>query len=220
MSLKVVASLLTVGCLLNRRTTSQLAVVNNSALLSPSRPEALYVFKKQVRIPDTTPYEGRLFSRFLARFPFLLEVHYWLLTYWVYQIARAMQALTMGDGTRALSQRHGEWLVELERVLSLDIELPLQHFVMARPALLWFFNKVGREVLACLCSQADLTTDVPHSDVRYGPHPSHSNFLCILVLCLPTGRFSAHQTDSCALQLLGLCHLHDLAMYASPPAPL
>jgi len=77
----------------------------------------------------------------MARFPFLLEVHYWLLTYWVYQIARAMQALSMGSGTREVSQRHGEFIVWLEQVLHLDMELPLQAFVLARPSLLWFFNK-------------------------------------------------------------------------------
>jgi len=48
----------------------------------------------------------------------------------------------MGSGTRALSQRHGEFIVWLEQLLYLDIELPLQHFILVRPDLLWFFNKV------------------------------------------------------------------------------
>jgi hypothetical protein len=72
-----------------------------------------------------------------------MEVWYWLLTYWVYQIARATQALTMGAGTWELSKTHSVWLVNIERYLHIDVELPLQHFVMARPNLLWIFNKVG-----------------------------------------------------------------------------
>lgn len=71
-----------------------------------------------------------------------MEVWYWLLTYWVYQIARAAQALTMGKGTWEISKGHGEMIVWLEKMFWLDIEIPLQGFVMARPHLLWFFNKV------------------------------------------------------------------------------
>jgi len=71
----VVAGLLTLGCLLNRRKTSELQKVAQSPL--PSRPTHLGFYKYNIRIPDTTPYEGRLVSRFLARFPFLMEVWYW-----------------------------------------------------------------------------------------------------------------------------------------------
>ena len=137
----VVSSLLTAGCLFNRRTSSQLRVLNTQTVL-PARQTHLSFFKWSVRVPDTTVYAGRLTSRFLARFPFLMEVWYWLLTYWIYQISRAMQALTMGEETWAISQRHAELIIWLERIMFLDVELPLQHFVMARPALLYCFNKI------------------------------------------------------------------------------
>ena len=68
---------------------------------------------------------------------------YWLLLYWVYQLARAAQAVSMGPGTRELSQQHGESLVRLEQALWIDVELPLQRLILPRPALLWFSNKVG-----------------------------------------------------------------------------
>lgn len=83
----------------------------------------------------------RLTSRFLAMFPFLMEVWYWLLTYWVYQIARACQALTMGANTRSISERHARQIISIQRWLHIDVELALQHFVMKREWLLIFFNK-------------------------------------------------------------------------------
>jgi len=140
----LVASLLTLGCLLNRRTSSTLRMLRSPAAFSqlPVHPTTMNTFfGVTVRVPDTAKYGGRLISRFLARFPFLMEVWYWLLTYWVYQIARAMQALTMGSGTREIAQRHAEIIVALERVLHIDVELALQHYVIAHPALLYFFNK-------------------------------------------------------------------------------
>ena len=59
----------------------------------------------------------------------------------MYQIARAMQALTMGSSTRETSERHGRQILALEKWLYIDIELGLQKLVMRSEGLLWFFNK-------------------------------------------------------------------------------
>jgi hypothetical protein len=77
----VVASLLTAGCLLNRRTSSQLKAAG--AASPPTSATHLHFFKWNVAVPDNTRFRGSLISRFLAHFPFLMEVWYWLLTYWV-----------------------------------------------------------------------------------------------------------------------------------------
>ena len=92
-----------------------------------------------------------------------MEVWYWLLTYWVYQIARATQALTMGKGTWEISKSHGESIVAIEKLFWLDMEVPLQAFVLARPNLLWFFNKVR----LCLCPPL-------HSSYRSWQYPTNN----------------------------------------------
>lgn len=40
-------------------------------------------WKRTVRSPNTQIYQDRLLSRVLRRFPFLVEVWYWALIYWV-----------------------------------------------------------------------------------------------------------------------------------------
>lgn len=40
-------------------------------------------WKKEVWSPDTKVFEDRLLSRVLQAFPFLVEVWYWALIYWV-----------------------------------------------------------------------------------------------------------------------------------------
>ena len=35
---------------------------------------------KMLRIPENSVFRGRLFSRFLNMFPFVMEIWYWLLT--------------------------------------------------------------------------------------------------------------------------------------------
>lgn len=172
----MVASLLTAGCLLNRRRPADIVLANNLADSSPDRVaenggwnwrEMRFLFWT-MRVPDNAKFRMNLTSRFLAMFPFLMEVWYWLLTYvfywqrstesladyryWVYQIARACQALTMGDSTRELSERHARQIIAIERFFHIDIELGLQRIVMNHQWLLTFFNKY-----VCFASSLSLT---------------------------------------------------------------
>ncbi|KAI5453982.1 hypothetical protein NCC49_004975 [Naganishia albida] len=138
----LVAGLLTAGCLINHRPGRLQNIVHASKLLSQARPDYLPTFfKKQVPVPNTERFRRNITSRFLAYFPFLLEVWYWLLTYWVYQIARALQALSMGDNTRSLSEAHARTILAIESALGLDIEKALQELVMKSDMILIFFNK-------------------------------------------------------------------------------
>lgn len=61
---------------------------------SPLQPEHLdstwrrreinvFGFKRSVRTPNTQPFRNRLLSQLLFRLPFLAEVWYWALIYWV-----------------------------------------------------------------------------------------------------------------------------------------
>lgn len=61
--------------------------------------------------------------------------------YWVYQIARALQAVSMGDNTRALSEAHARTILVIEKALAIDIEKALQELVMKSEFVLVFFNK-------------------------------------------------------------------------------
>lgn len=145
----LVASLLTAGCLFNRRKPADIVLANNLADSSPDRvaENGGWNWKEMrfliwtMRVPDNAKFRMNLTSRFLAMFPFLMEVWYWLLTYWVYQIARACQALTMGEYTRELSEVHSRQILALEQFLHIDVELGLQRFVLQRAWLLTFFNK-------------------------------------------------------------------------------
>lgn len=99
---KQVASLLTIGCLINRRTTTQLKIIQRAQI--PSRPERLSFFKWPIRIPDTTPFEGRLITRFLARWVMYLSPLY-SLVYFVHWTASGCICL-LGAGGLAFMQIH------------------------------------------------------------------------------------------------------------------
>ncbi|KAF7712212.1 Uncharacterized protein PECH_003955 [Penicillium ucsense] len=73
-------------------------------------------------------------SRVLRKFPFILEIWYWLLIYWVYQGARAVSArlIAGNDATFANAERHAIQLLHLEHILNIDIELSIQQAILTK----------------------------------------------------------------------------------------
>jgi len=71
-----------------------------------------------------------------------VEVWYWLLVYWTYQLGRAFTAVTLQDNTLAVSREHALWLIRLEQRLEIFVEPQVQGYVLARPALLAALNRI------------------------------------------------------------------------------
>ena len=147
----VVISLLAAGVVFNRRHLSAVSRAH-PFLLSPAvtptphtRHPSLRFFKPR----DTSRFSNNWISTALYRFPFILEVFYWGLTYWVYQIARAISAaLFIDDGTVEISRRHAIQLLEFERRIGLQWENIVQDTVMQHAwtitALNWYVESLGR----------------------------------------------------------------------------
>ncbi|KAK7044753.1 PAP2 superfamily-domain-containing protein [Favolaschia claudopus] len=143
----IVLSILTAGVVLNRRRDHDAS----SPLSSSSEPllatgDSLFrdreVFGRTVRSRNTAVWRNTRVSRFLRRFPFLVEVWYWLLVYWTYQLARAFTAVTLKDDTLAVSREHALSLIHLEQKLGVFVEPAVQGYVLARPALLGALNRI------------------------------------------------------------------------------
>ncbi|KUJ07445.1 uncharacterized protein LY89DRAFT_354453 [Mollisia scopiformis] len=88
--------------------------------------------------PDTRQFHNNIPSRILRKFPFLLEIWYWALTYWPYQLARARTAVWINsDPDRkaaifAQAERNAIRVLRIEEWLSINIEHGLQHFILTR----------------------------------------------------------------------------------------
>ncbi|KAJ7778265.1 PAP2 superfamily-domain-containing protein [Mycena metata] len=144
----VVLIILTAGVVLNRRRGKD----DGYAPLSPSAEPLLstadsayhnrVVFGRTVRSRNTAVWRNTHVSRALRRFPFLVEVWYWLLVYWTYQLGRAFTAVTLQDNTLAVSREHALSLIHLEQKLNIFIEPAVQGYVIARPTLLGALNRI------------------------------------------------------------------------------
>ncbi|KAL1898672.1 hypothetical protein Cpir12675_001779 [Ceratocystis pirilliformis] len=75
-----------------------------------------------------------LLGRFFNKFPFLIEIWYWNLSYWVYQLLRAISA-RMIAGNQAIFERaqgHALQVLRAEQYLGIAIEQPFQQYVLTQ----------------------------------------------------------------------------------------
>ncbi|OBS21343.1 hypothetical protein FPOA_07681 [Fusarium poae] len=99
-------------------------------------------YKRIVSTPNTQVFEDRLLSRLLKKLPFLVECWYWFLIYFVYQVGRAITALTLDEGTVDVARRHALQIIHLEQRLHIFWEVDFQKWFLARPTILHWINRI------------------------------------------------------------------------------
>ncbi|KAF4994927.1 hypothetical protein FGRMN_5477 [Fusarium graminum] len=126
-----IALAFTAGCLINRRRRNQADSLDDIEICQRSidSPPLKPTVQPQPRARNTFFV---LLSRFLNAFPFLIEIWYWNLTYWIYQGLRAISA-RMIAGNEAIftrAQDHALQILNLESSLGLDIEQTFQSYII------------------------------------------------------------------------------------------
>ncbi|KAG7143503.1 hypothetical protein HYQ45_000295 [Verticillium longisporum] len=99
-------------------------------------------YERHITTPNTRIHQNRLLSRLLRKFPFLVEAWYWALIYWVYQVGRAITALTLVEGTVHVARRHALQVIHVEQSLHIFIEIPIQQFFLQYPTLMHWINRI------------------------------------------------------------------------------
>lgn len=110
----------------------------------PRRTRRVKFFKYQrtMTTPNTRVFKDRILSRLLRKLPFLVEAWYWALIYWVYQVGRAITALTLDEGTVDVARRHALQLIHLEQALNIFIEIPVQQYFLQYPTTMHWINRI------------------------------------------------------------------------------
>lgn len=98
-------------------------------------------WRRELTSPNTRVFKGRLLSRLLRKFPFLVEAWYWALIYWVYQLGRAFTAVTLVESTVDVARQHALQVVHIEQKLHIFWEVPIQQWFMAHPTLMHWTNR-------------------------------------------------------------------------------
>ncbi|KAH8148237.1 uncharacterized protein LAJ45_07689 [Morchella importuna] len=153
----IVFSILTAGVIFNRRRStivrdqrdgswSPSSTSSSEGLLSGPVVEAQWrerkFLGKKVRSRNTIRWKNSFVSRILRKFPFLVEVWYWLLVYWTYQLARAFSAVTLQTDTVVAAREHALSLIRLEQRLNIFLEPAIQAYFLPRPTMLKTINMI------------------------------------------------------------------------------
>ncbi|KAK1753908.1 PAP2 superfamily-domain-containing protein [Echria macrotheca] len=131
-----IVTVFTIGTLINRRRRSNGSISEKDVETALDTPT----------LPRLTSKLGsrNLPSAILAQFPFLVEVWYWQLTYWIYQGLRALSArkIAGNDAIFQTAVHHAQQLLTLEKSLGIDVELPLQRLILHHAP--WLMTALSR----------------------------------------------------------------------------
>ncbi|RDW61842.1 phosphatase PAP2 family protein [Aspergillus mulundensis] len=128
-----IAAIFTASTLVNRRRRRTESPSDTPDVESPLLPEPVVAKDTDEDGYFRSVDKGRTIqSRVLARFPFLIEIWYWLLIYWIYQGLRAISARAISghDAIFARAERHALQILTLEHALHIDAELAIQRWVL------------------------------------------------------------------------------------------
>ncbi|KAL0474866.1 PAP2 superfamily domain-containing protein [Neurospora intermedia] len=98
-------------------------------------------WEREVVTPNTEIHRDRLLSRVLRKFPFLVEVWYWALIYWVYQLGRAFTAVTLKASTVDTAREHALQIIHMEQRLRIFVEPIVQGWFLGHPTILKWTNR-------------------------------------------------------------------------------
>lgn len=88
--------------------------------------------------PDNSRFHNNLVSRFLRKFPFLIEIWYWALAYWPYQLMRARTAVWINssqerhDAVFRLAKQNAIRILKAEQWLGIAVEQRWQQFLLTQ----------------------------------------------------------------------------------------
>ncbi|KAF2732981.1 hypothetical protein EJ04DRAFT_469166 [Polyplosphaeria fusca] len=100
-------------------------------------PKRRNCFGTTVFLPNTTRFRNNIHSRLLQKFPFLIEMFYWIINYAFYRCTSiASQALFAKTGIWDVAQEHGLAVLEAEEFSVLSIFFPIRELDVQQ----WFMR--------------------------------------------------------------------------------
>jgi hypothetical protein len=141
----IVGSILVMSVYFNRNKNPQYARVPTGEKDfedEPSKTRQRQLCGRTINTKNTAVHQNNRVSRFLNTYPFIIEVFYLLLTYWIYQLSRAMTALSFEESTRDLAIRNAERVLRVEKAMHIDFEYDIQQWFIKHHILLSALNRI------------------------------------------------------------------------------
>ncbi len=130
-----------------------------------------------VYTPNTSRFADNVHSRILQKFPFLIEMFYWIVTYLFYRMTKVLSQQIFSESIWAVSESHGLAVLEFEQFGPLSFLFPLtEHSVQH-----WFMS--GHQTALTILNRAYALIHIPGTvgfiAWYYYIAPSHPTFATI-----------------------------------------
>ena len=89
-----------------------------------------------VYTPNTSRFSNHIHSRILQKFPFLIEMFYWIITYLFYRMTKVMSSMIFTKKIIDIAQAHGLTVLEFEQYSIFSFLFPLKEVDVQQ----WFMN--------------------------------------------------------------------------------
>lgn len=88
-----------------------------------------------IETPNTSRFLNHLHSRVLQKFPFLIEMFYWIITYLLYRMTKVLSQKIFSKSVWDVAQDHGLAVLDMEQFSSISLLFPIkerdvQHWFM------------------------------------------------------------------------------------------
>ena len=89
-----------------------------------------------VHTPNTYRFANHIHSRLLQKFPFLIEMFYWIITYFFYRMTKVVSQALFSEEVWDISQEHGLQILEFEQFGFFSFLFPFREHDVQH----WFMN--------------------------------------------------------------------------------
>ncbi|KAK5198033.1 hypothetical protein LTR99_009450 [Exophiala xenobiotica] len=132
-----------------------------------------------VRTPNSSRFADHIHSRILQKFPFLIEMFYWILNLLFYTLTKAIAQLFFSNygGLRQLAQDHGLLILDIEHKSWLSFLFPIQESAFQA----WFLNNHLSTItfLNRIYSLVHIPGTVTFLSWYYFAAPNHATFATV-----------------------------------------
>lgn len=108
-----------------------------------------------VYTPSTSQFSNHLHSRILQKFPFLIEMFYWIITYLFYRMTKILSQKIFSESIWKISEDHGLAVLQFEQFSWLSFLFPVKEHDVQQ----WFMH--GHQTALTILNRAYALIHIP-----------------------------------------------------------
>ena len=122
---------------------------------SKHTPKRRKCFGCVMHTPNTSRFANNIHSRILQKFPFLIEMFYWIITYLFYRLTKVISQRIFSEGVWDVAQGHGLQILEFEQYGPLSFLFPIKEYSVQ----FWFME--GHQTALTILNRAYALIHIP-----------------------------------------------------------